>query len=247
MDPTRLVDVPGAMNRDRAGWNPIFRNPSEKIAREAKTLSFYRALLLPCQERCGTLKLPPIRALRSPATPPSLPMEPAVDPFHPLLRILDRYRADVHHLRPAAPERTIDDPLGPPIPQSLRTFLVRWNGAVLFRGVLRIRAVVDIASASREAPNVWLFADGPKDELWGYAAVSGGWHFGRWDGKRAGNEYFRGRGTDCGHRLGFDCVYLGWPTSAHVAYQPDGVRPTRCSRLCRRANCRGLSVEPYLH
>ena len=119
-------------------------------------------------------------------------MEPAVDPFHPLLRILDRYRADVHHLRPGAPERTVDDPHGPPIPQSLRTFLLRWNGAVLFRGVLRVRAVVDIASASHDAPNVWLFADGPKDEQWGYAAVSGGWHFGRWDGKRltALHEHF---------------------------------------------------------
>lgn len=119
-------------------------------------------------------------------------MEPAVDPFHPLLRILDRYRADVHHLRPGAPPRTVDDPQGPPIPQSLRTFLLRWNGAVLFRGVLRVRAVVDIAQASHDASNVWLFADGPKDELWGYAAVSGGWHFGRWDGKRltAMHEHF---------------------------------------------------------
>ena len=112
-------------------------------------------------------------------------METAVDPFHPLLRILDRYRADVHHLRPAAPARSVDDPQGPPIPASLRTFLLRWNGAVLFRGVLRVRAVVDIAQASREAPTVWLFADGPKDEdRWGYAAANGGWHFGRWDGKR---------------------------------------------------------------
>ncbi len=111
-------------------------------------------------------------------------METAVDPFHPLLRILDRYRSDVHHLRPAAPERTLDDPQGPPIPQSLRSFLVRWNGAVLFRGVLRVRAAVDIAQASKEAPNVWLFADGPRDDLWGYAAITDGWHFGRWDGKR---------------------------------------------------------------
>ena len=71
-------------------------------------------------------------------------MESAVDPFHPLLRILDRYRADVHHLRAGAPERTVDDPHGPPIPASLRAFLVRWNGAVLFRGVLRVRSAVDI-------------------------------------------------------------------------------------------------------
>lgn len=111
-------------------------------------------------------------------------METAVDPFSPLLRILDRYRADVHHLRPAAPERSMDDPHGPPIPQSLRTFLTRWNGAVLFRGVLRVRTVVDIAQASHGAPTVWLFADGPRDEVWGYSAINGGWHFGLWDGKR---------------------------------------------------------------
>lgn len=112
-------------------------------------------------------------------------MEPAVDPFSPLLRILDRYRSDVHHLRPAATERAVDDPLGPPMPPSLRSFLLRWNGAVLFRGVLRVRAVVDIAQASHETPNVWLFADGPRpDDRWGYAAVEDGWHFGRWDGTR---------------------------------------------------------------
>ena len=120
-------------------------------------------------------------------------MEPALDPFHPLLSILDRYRSDVHHLRPAATERAVDDPLGPPVPPSLRSFLLRWNGAVLFRGVLRVRAVVDIAPASHEAPSVWLFADGPKPEdQWGYAAVDDGWHFGRWDGTRltALHEHF---------------------------------------------------------
>lgn len=123
-------------------------------------------------------------------------MEPAVDPFHPLLRLLERYRHDVHHLRAPAGEQQfpiVQQHLGQPIPASLRAFLARWNGAVLFRGALRIRGVADLAAADPESPEVILFADGPKDaDRWGYARVDDGWHFGRWDGHRliAMHEHF---------------------------------------------------------
>lgn len=115
-------------------------------------------------------------------------MEPAVDPFHPVLRLLERYRNDVHHLRPPAGEQAIpmvQEHLGGEIPPSLRSFLTRWNGGTLFRGALRIRGVADLANPRPDVPEVVLFADGPRDDdRWGYAAVPGGHHFGRWDGER---------------------------------------------------------------
>ncbi|MFZ5481343.1 MAG: HEAT repeat domain-containing protein [Myxococcota bacterium] len=115
-------------------------------------------------------------------------MEPAVDPFHPVLRVLERYRNDVHYLRPPAGEQAIpmvQAHLGGEIPPTLRSFLLRWNGATLFRGALRVRGVADLAPPSPDVPEVVLFADGPRDtDRWGYAAVPGGHHFGRWDGER---------------------------------------------------------------
>lgn len=81
--------------------------------------------------------------------------------------------------------RLVREHLGREIPASLRAFLTRWNGATLFRGVLRIRGVADLAQARPDVPEVILFADGPRDtDRWGYASVPGGWHFGRWDGER---------------------------------------------------------------
>lgn len=115
-------------------------------------------------------------------------MEPAVDPFHPLLRLLERYRNDVHYLRPPAAEQAIpvvQEHLGGEIPLSLRHFLTRWNGATLFRGALRIRGVADLAPPRPDVPEVILFADGPREgDRWGYAQVADGHHFGRWDGEK---------------------------------------------------------------
>ncbi len=115
-------------------------------------------------------------------------MEPAVDPFHPLLRIIERYRADVHYLRPPLQEAsiaTIQAHLGRELPSTLLTFLSRWNGATLFRGALRVRSVADLAPPNPDVPEVILFADGPgEDDRWGFAETPYGHHFGRWDGER---------------------------------------------------------------
>lgn len=115
-------------------------------------------------------------------------MEPAVDPFHPLLRLLERYRTDVHYLRPPPPEAAIgavQEHLRRKIPPSLKLFLKRWNGATLFRGALRVRGVADLAPPSPETPEVILFADGPgDDDRWAFAETPWGHHFGRWDGAR---------------------------------------------------------------
>ncbi len=128
-------------------------------------------------------------------TPPSLPgdapspalgftMTNAIDPFHPLLRLMDRYRQDVHHLRPPAAEGVFDEAeehLGQPLPPSLVTFLKRWNGAVLFRGVLRLRSSAELAPASQTHPQVVLFADGPKEhDRWAFVSTDNGHVFGRW-------------------------------------------------------------------
>ncbi|MSQ00324.1 MAG: tetratricopeptide repeat protein [Myxococcales bacterium] len=115
-------------------------------------------------------------------------MKPAIDPFHPVLRVLERYRSDVHHLRAPAPDGTTDAVqahLGQELPGSLRGFLSRWNGATLFRGALRIRGAADLAPPNAGNPDVILFADGPREEdRWAFAATEFGHHFGRWDGAR---------------------------------------------------------------
>jgi tetratricopeptide (TPR) repeat protein len=113
-------------------------------------------------------------------------MEPAVDPFHPVLRVLERYRSDVHHLRAPAPQgttRAVQEHLGRVLPPSFAGFLARWNGAALFRGALRIRGAADLAPPNADHPDVILFADGPRDEdRWAFAATEYGHHFGRWTG-----------------------------------------------------------------
>ena len=111
-------------------------------------------------------------------------MTNAIDPFHPLLRLMDRYRQDVHHLRPAAAEGVFEEAaehLGQELPVSLTAFLTRWNGAVLFRGVLRLRSSAELAPAHQDHPNVVLFADGPKEgDRWAYVKTDAGHVFGRW-------------------------------------------------------------------
>ncbi len=121
-------------------------------------------------------------------------MLPAVDPFHPLLRMIDRYRSDVHELRPPPTADALAstvEAIGQPLPPSLRAFLERWNGAVLFRGALRIRSATDLAPAARHAPRVVVFADGPGGhDHWAFAPDGqGGTVFGRWtpgDGEDTG-------------------------------------------------------------
>lgn len=108
----------------------------------------------------------------------------ALDPFHPLLRLVDRYRADVHDLRaPGAPEQLAEAQarLRTPMPPGLREFLLRWNGATLFRGALRIRSVAELAPASDRALSVILFADGPRGERFAWAPTEAGESvIGRW-------------------------------------------------------------------
>ncbi|MBN1334993.1 MAG: HEAT repeat domain-containing protein [Deltaproteobacteria bacterium] len=113
-------------------------------------------------------------------------MEPAIDPFQPLLRLLDRYRAEVNHLRPPAGEAALAEArqrLGLDLPESLTAFLVRWNGAVLLRGVLRIRGAAELSLARTGSPPVVLFADGPREEdHWAWVPTGRGTVFGRWTG-----------------------------------------------------------------
>ncbi len=116
-------------------------------------------------------------------------MQPAaLDPFHPLLRVIDRYRRDVHQLEPPPSADSVggaESFLGQPIPPTLLSFLGRWNGARLFRGALRIRSVAELAPAAEGASSVIVFADGPGDQdRWAFAPDGqGGAVFGRWVGE----------------------------------------------------------------
>ena len=115
-------------------------------------------------------------------------MQTAADPFQPLLTVIDRYRNDVHNLRGPATEDALAQAaqdLTSPIPRSLLRFLHRWNGAVLYRGVLQIRSVSDLAPAAEHVPNVIVFADGPTEaDHWAYAPNEhGDAVFGRWTGR----------------------------------------------------------------
>jgi len=100
-------------------------------------------------------------------------MDPAVDPFHPLLRLVDRYRRDVNALSPGASEdaiRAAERHLGHRLPLTLAGFLRRWNGGSLFRGALRLRGTSELAPPSEELPTLVAFADLPGRRQWAYAA-----------------------------------------------------------------------------
>ena len=116
-------------------------------------------------------------------------MEVAVDPFHPLLRIVERYRFDVHTFGDSPNEAAIERAagyIGRAIPSGLAHFLSRWDGADLFRGALRIRSTNDLAPASADCQNVVIYADGPgPDDRWAFATDDDGVElFGRWAGER---------------------------------------------------------------
>ena len=92
---------------------------------------------------------------------------------HPRLdEILTRYRRSVHQLFPPADTDIISKSalrLGIDVPQELHNFYLRHNGGNLFRGLLNIRPVELLSSASAQTPHVILFAEGPrKEEIWAF-------------------------------------------------------------------------------
>ena len=113
-------------------------------------------------------------------------MGAAIDPFHPFVRMIERYRHDVHELYPEGSAEALasgSKTVGAAIPPTLHRFLSRWNGAVLFRGALRIRPAAELAPASVEAPDVIVFADGPAPaDHWAFLVRrDNGAVFGRWE------------------------------------------------------------------
>ena len=106
--------------------------------------------------------------------------------FSPLDRVVAKYRRDVHQLADGATIEAIqslENHLSRRLPIGHREFLCRHNGAALFRGSLRLRSTSEIAAAVRRVPQVVLFADGPGDQRWCWAATGRGGHvFGRWNG-----------------------------------------------------------------
>ncbi len=111
---------------------------------------------------------------------------PSYDPFQPVLQVVERYRSDVHRFGAASSSETLStarDQLDGPLPVGLEAFLQRWDGAALFRGVLRIRSATDLAPACDTARGVILFADGPgANDRWAYTLdadlrpLFGRWH-----------------------------------------------------------------------
>jgi HEAT repeat protein len=114
-------------------------------------------------------------------------MDPAVDPFHPLLRLVDRYRREVNALAPGASEdaiRAAERHLGHRLPLTLAGFLRRWNGGSLFRGALMLRGTSELASPGDDLPGLVAYADLPSrvggpPRQWAYAPDGrGGFLFG---------------------------------------------------------------------
>ena len=95
-----------------------------------------------------------------------------------LNEVLTRYRRSVHQLFPAAtPEHISKNSmrLGMDIPVALRDFYLQHNGGSLFRGLLLIRPVEQLASASEDYAQVVLFAEGPrKAEQWAFVRTERG-------------------------------------------------------------------------
>ena len=116
---------------------------------------------------------------------PQTSLEPAIDPFHPLLRVIERYRHDVHQLQPPPSEEALRGAqahIGRALPPGLASFFTRYNGASLFRGALTIRSLAQLAPAAADARSVIVFADGPtSSDRWAFVSgPSGGELFGRW-------------------------------------------------------------------
>ena len=109
-------------------------------------------------------------------------MDPAVDPFQPLLRLIQRYKRDVHQLRAPATEEALADAeeaLGHELPLALKGFYKRWNGGSLFRDALYLRATYELAPPSPDAPSLVTIADDRAGRSWAYAPDGqGGWVFG---------------------------------------------------------------------
>ncbi len=117
-------------------------------------------------------------------TSPQPVMDPAVDPFTPLLRLVDKYKHGVHTLNPPAAEDDLSrasQGLGRKLPLTLAGFLRRWNGALLFRGAVRIRGALELAPVSHAERRFTLFADGPAERRWAWCDDGhGGQAFGEW-------------------------------------------------------------------
>ena len=105
-----------------------------------------------------------------------------------LNRLASQYKKDVFRWHDGATAGAVDaleNHLRLKLPPEYRAFLGRHNGAELFRGALRLRATSDVTGASRDAPQVVLFADGPDDTSWGWAMDRDAAHvYGRWDGRK---------------------------------------------------------------
>ncbi|MCA9712618.1 MAG: tetratricopeptide repeat protein, partial [Myxococcales bacterium] len=103
-------------------------------------------------------------------------------------RVLQKYRRDVHELGDPASDDAIaalESHLGRRLPAGLRTFLLRHNGAALFRGSLRLRNTSEIAPAGDQHGAVFLFADHHDDTSWAWGRNHDGSHaFGAWDGEQ---------------------------------------------------------------
>ena len=114
-------------------------------------------------------------------------MSPTAEMFAPIERIVTKYKSDVNHLSPAASQSALssaEQHLGRRLPDGLRDFLARYNGAILLRGALRIRNAAEFVIASDTSPQVTLFAEGQEDTHWAWATDSKGNHaFGLWNGK----------------------------------------------------------------
>lgn len=99
-------------------------------------------------------------------------MDPAIDPFQPVVRLVDRYKRDVNTLNGGASEdaiRASERHLGHRLPLTLAGFLRRWNGAGLFRGALRVRGTSELAPPSEDLPGMVACADLGDGRVFAYA------------------------------------------------------------------------------
>ena len=98
--------------------------------------------------------------------------------FPQLNEVLTRYRRSVHQLFPPASSELLSKNilrLGIDIPSDLYRFYQQHNGGELFRNLLSIRPIEQLASASVEYPQVVLFAEGPrKEEQWAFIKTERG-------------------------------------------------------------------------
>lgn len=142
------------------------------------------------------------------------------NPFALFNAVASKYKSSVHQLGAPASEdavRALESHIGRRLPDDLRTFLRRHNGASMFKALFTLRSVSEIGPSSAETPHVLLIGHSKPDTHWAMAARRhGNWVVGRW--------------AD-GVLEPLHASFTGWLNATLTTYESRVHRPSDVSRI----------------